>query len=176
MGMMEDFIRLNQLVRDLTLGLMSTGEGTTPKLTCQVIREDEPDLFARFGRKCVVNLCKEFQYSELPTESARLQEAFEVLNRQYFAGTLPPFTICVVVDVAYWDGRKGGECDSGVVDFERQLITIGYTGDDTEERNLLLHMTRAAHPEGIFWDETLRAEIRRLLALGAPMEFLQLEH
>jgi hypothetical protein len=168
----DDFVRLDQLVKDITIWETSNG-GTTPELTCDAIREDAPDLFVRFGRECIIALAKEFQSAELPTESARLQVAFENLNRQFFGGTLPHFIICVVVDVACWDGRKGGECDSGAVDFERQLITIGYTGDNTEERFLLLHMARAAHPEGSFWDEILRAEIRRLLALGAPLEFLQ---
>jgi hypothetical protein len=75
---------------------------------------------------------------------------------------------------AFWDGRKGRESDSGFVDFERQFITIRYAGDDSEPRMLLFHMARAVNPPGNYWDETWCGEIRRLLALGAPMEFVEL--
>jgi hypothetical protein len=168
-----DSIRLRQLVTDLTVELMSWG-GTTPKETCEIIAEDAPDLWTQFGAEHIFALVGAVQYSELPAESARLQEAFRTFNDQYFAGRLPKYIVCVVYDVAFWDGRRGGESDSGFVDFDRQLITIGYTGEDSERSMLLFHMAHAVNPQGTYWDDAWREEIRRLLALGAPVEFVEL--
>jgi len=71
---------------------------------------------------------------------------FRTFNEKYFAGTLPDYIICVVYDVSFWQGREGAEPSSGFIDFDRQLITLGYTGQGFEPSVLLHHMTRAAPP------------------------------
>ena len=135
--------RLRQLVTDLTLELINAG-GTTPEVTCEIVVARAPDLWAKFGHARILSLCEEVQHSELPVESARMQEMFRTFNEKYFAGTLPEYIICVVYDVSFWQGREGTEPSSGFVDFDRQLITLGYTGKGFEPSVLLHHMTRAA--------------------------------
>jgi hypothetical protein len=173
MVLTDEFGRLTQLVKDLTVELMSAG-GTTPEDTCEFIAEEAPDLWTIFGGELIFSLVEELQYSELPAESAGLQQMFRTFNDQYFAGRLPEFIICVVYDVAFWNGRKGGESDSGFVDFDRQLITIGRTDNDSEGSMLLSHMAHAVNPQGRYGDPAWCAEIRRLLALGAPVECIGL--
>jgi hypothetical protein len=173
MARKTDLARLRKLATDLIVELMDCGGGK-PEDTCRSIAEDAPGLWAKFGPTCILNLVKEIQYAELPEESARLQGMFQIFNDQYFDGRLPKFIVRVVYDVAFWDGRKGGESDSGFVDFDRQLITIGYAADGSEPKMLLFHMARAVNPPGHYWDEAWSQEIRRLLALGAPMEFVEL--
>ena len=170
--MADDFPRLRQLVTDLTLELIDCG-GTTPKATCKIIAECAPDLWATFGRARILGLCEEVQHSELPLESARMQETFRTFNDKYFAGILPDYIICVVYDVSFWQGREGTEPSSGFIDSDRQLITLGYTGRGSEPSVLLHHMIHAANPQ---WgslsceDQAFRAEEERLRALDAPVD------
>jgi len=138
-----DLTRLRKLVTDLTLELINSG-GTTPQVTCEMIVASAPDLWAKFGRARILSVCEEVQHSELPAESARMQEMFRTFNEKYFAGTLPEYIICVVYDVSFWQGREGTEPSAGFVDFDRQLITLGYTGQGFEPSVLLHYMTRAA--------------------------------
>ena len=135
--------RLRQLVTDLTLELINSG-GTTPEVTCEIIVARAPDLWVKFGSARILSLCEEVQHSELPVESARMQAMFRTFNQKYFAGTLPDYIICVVYDVNFWQGRKSTEPSLGFIDFDRQLITLGYTGQGLEPSVLLHHMTRAA--------------------------------
>ena len=100
--------RLRQLVTDVTLELINSG-GTTPEVTCEIIAASAPDLWVKFGRARILSLCEEVQHSELPAESARMQEMFRTFNEKYFAGTLPDYIICVVYDVSFWQGREGTE-------------------------------------------------------------------
>ena len=137
--------RLRQLVTDLTLDLINSG-GTTPEVTCDIIVARAPDLWTKFGRERILSMCEEVQHSEIPVESARMQEMFRTYNEKYFAGTLPDYIICVVYDVNFWEGREETQPSSGFVDFDRQLITLGYTGRGLESAALLHHMTRAATP------------------------------
>jgi hypothetical protein len=168
-----DLTRLRQLVTDLTLELLDNG-GTSPRATCDLIAEDAPDLWTRFGRARILSLCEEVQYSELPEDSARLQELFRTFNQKYFGGALPDFAICAVYDANFWQDSKSGEQSPGFVDFEREMIIIGYTGRGFGPTMLLHFMIHAAHPE---WcatncqEEPFLAEQERLRGLGAPVEF-----
>ena len=140
-----DLTRLRKLVMAFTLDFINS-VGTTPQVTCEMIVEIAPDFCAKFGRAHILSLCEEVQHAELPMESAHMQEMFRTFNDKYFAGTLPEYIICVVYDVSFWQGREGAEPSSGFVDFDRQLITLGYTGQGFEPSALLHHMTRAATP------------------------------
>jgi hypothetical protein len=122
-----DLTRLRRLVKDLTLELLDDG-GTSPRATCDLIAEVAPDLWTRFGRARILSLCEEVQYSEIPEDSARLQELFRTFNQKYFDGTLSDFAICAVYDANFWQDSESGEQSAGFVDFDRQLIIIGYTG------------------------------------------------
>jgi hypothetical protein len=137
--------RLRQLITDLTLELINSG-GTTPEVTCEIIVARAPDLWVKFGRARILSLCEEVQHSELPVESARMQEMFRTFNEKYFAGTLPDYIICVVYDVNFWQGRESTVPSLGFIDFDRRLITLGYTGQGFEPSVLLHHMTCAATP------------------------------
>ena len=166
--------RLRQLVTDLTLELINSG-GTTPEVTCEIIVARAPDLWVKFGSARILSLCEEVQHSELPAESARMQEMFRTFNEKYFAGTLPDYIICVVYDVSFWQGREGTEPSSGFVDFDRQLITLGYTGQGFEPSVLLHHMIHAANPSFTCKDQAFHAEVERLQALGAPVGITPLQ-
>jgi hypothetical protein len=168
----EAFERLERLAKDLT-GELVYEFGTTPQKTCEIIADNAPDLWAAFGPKFVLGLVEKIQYSELPAESARLQETFRTLNRKYFDGKIPGYVICAVYDVNYWEGSKSTEPCSGFIDFDRRLITIGYSGQGLGPSYLLHFMIHAANPEWPKMDcqhQEFLAEEKRLRALGAPVD------
>ncbi len=169
-----DLTRLRKLVTAFTLDFMNSG-GTTPEVTCEMIVEIAPDLWARFGRARMLSMCEEVQHAELPVESARMQEMFRTFNEKYFGGKLPDYIICVVYDVSFWQGREGAEPSSGFVDIDRQLITLGYTGQGFEPAVLLHHMIHAANPSFTCNDQAFHVEVERLQALGAPVGITSLQ-
>ncbi|HEY4364199.1 MAG TPA: hypothetical protein VGN17_24730 [Bryobacteraceae bacterium] len=164
----RELVRLRLLAISLTLGLIEGG-GTTPQESCEGIAEEEPELWEKFGSERVLRLCEQAQRSELPEESARLQELFQEFNQRYFARTLPNYTVRLVVDVSYWRGWETGLSKS-FVDFQHQVITLGYVNESKNLSELLCHMVRIAHPDCNYLEPAFLKEIERLRAMGAPVD------
>jgi hypothetical protein len=79
--------------------------GTTPEATCDGVADEDPDLYAAFGKDLVLRLCQVIHYSEIPQASKCLQEQFGAFNRDYFGGRLSDYEVRVVYDASFW-GRN----------------------------------------------------------------------
>jgi hypothetical protein len=102
---------LKRLAAALTVVFTDYG-GTAPWATCESVAEVAPELYEQFGEDRVLALCEEIQYSEIPEQSALLQEMFDSFNLQYFDGGLPDYKILVVYDVWYWEKGLCGSTET----------------------------------------------------------------
>ena len=155
---------------------------TWPEYLSEQIAEVAPDLYAEFGGDRIVALAKDLQRAEFPEQAEQLQEVFRAFNVQYFSGRLPEYRILVVNDVTDWQGKLLGDPDfpyavTGFIDFSGRRIVIGVRAGlvpgATIEGTLLHEMAHAATDgeHGDLW----KAEIARLLLLGAPVNEFDLE-
>jgi hypothetical protein len=146
------------------------------------IAEVAPDLYAEFGGDRIVALGEELQRAEFPEQSKKLQELFRAFNLKYFSGRLPEYRILVVYDVTDWKAKLLGDPDSpyavtGFIDFSGRRIVIrvraGLVPRATIQGTLLYEMVHAATygEHGDLW----KAEIARLVLLGAPVNEFDLE-
>jgi hypothetical protein len=125
----------------------------------------------------VLALCEEIQQSEIPEQSALLQETFERFKQQYFARCLPDYKILGVYDVWYWETQRCGypppsvlPAATGFIDFPARQIFVRYLGQFTigmtVEGHLIDEMARAARDGG--HGKNWKSEMARLKELGAP--------
>ncbi len=170
---------MKRLVAAMTIVLIDLG-GTTPGSTCDVIAGDFPNLYHRLGEECILALCEEIQYSEIPEQPAQCLEMFRKFNLRYFAGRLPEYRVFVVYDVWYWETTRCGYQPTfpsafegaGFVDFAQRRIFIRFlpnlSDGWTMAATLLHEMAHAA--TGGDHDEYWISEMSRLKLLGAPIE------
>jgi hypothetical protein len=169
---------LRLLAAAVTILLTDYG-GTTPAATCAAIAEETPQLFDAFGEEHVLAVCEEIQHSEMPSQSALLQEMLQRFNTQYFAGRLPDYRILVVYDVWHWATEQYGyepefppaaeSC--GFIDFPARQIFIrflGYHSIGSTMAETLIHEMAHAATDGNH-DANWQAEMTRLKRHGAPV-------
>jgi hypothetical protein len=169
--MVEKMTQLEKIIFDMTVEFIDCG-GTTPIQTYEALVEEFPDLMATLDQRDVIAICEKIQTSEIPEESQRFQELFEIFNLRYFEGRLPKHVVQVVIDVNYWANEYffNGNClddfSSGYIDEANKRIYLR-KGDQPLE-GLLLHEMGHAATTGEHDDEWY-TEMRRLSALGAPV-------
>ena len=169
--MVEKMTRLEKIIFDLTVEAIDCG-GTTPIQTYEALVEEFPEHFAPLDQRDVIAICKKIQTSEIPEESQRFQELFQIFNLRYFEGRLPKHVVQVVIDVNYWaneyffNGYGLDHFSSGYIDEANKRIFLRH--GDLPLEGLLLHEMAHAATTGEHDDEWY-TEMRRLSALGAPV-------
>jgi hypothetical protein len=178
----KGMLRLYVAMTELLESYCGLGCGSA-EFTCEQIAEVAPDLYQEFGRDRILALGKELLEAEFPTQSEKLQEMFQAFNVKYFSGRLPEYRILVVFDVAYWQTERLGYLVSepyaitGFIDFWGRIIVVGVRAGlvpgVTIQGTLLHEMAHAATDgeHGDLW----KAEIARLVLLGAPVDEFDLE-
>ena len=178
----KGMLRLYVAMTELLESYCGLGYGS-PEVTCDQIAEVAPDLYEEFGRDRILALGEELLPAEFPEQSEKLQEMFQAFNVKYFSGRLPEYRILVVFDVPYWQTERLGYQVSepyavrGFIDFSGRIILVGVRAGlipgATIQGTLLYEMVHAATDgeHGDLW----KAEIARLVLLGAPVDEFDLE-
>jgi hypothetical protein len=177
-GMLRLYVAMTELLESYC----NLGCGS-PEVTCEQIAEVAPDLYQEFGRDRILALGEELLPAEFPEQSEKLQEMFQAFNVKYFSGRLPEYRILVVFDVPYWQmGRLGYPVSephaiTGFIDSSGRIILVGVRAGllrgATIQGTLLHEMAHAATDDE--HGDLFKAEIARLILLGAPVNECDLE-
>jgi hypothetical protein len=176
-GMLRLLVAVTELVESDT-GFCCTW----PEYLSEQIAEVAPDLYAEFGGDRIVALGEELQRAEFPELAEKLQGIFRAFNVKYFSGRLPEYRILVVHDVPerqreLFDDPTLAHAVTGFIDFSGRIIVVGVRAGlvpgATIQGTLLHEMAHAATDgeHGDLW----KAEIARLVLLGAPVDEFDLE-
>ena len=160
--------RLERLVEATIVQLMDAG-GTYPYITCDLVAEEATDLYNLLGEDRVFALCERIQRSDVPVESACLQEMFRSFNSKYFGGRLPEHEVQVVYDIEAWVGQDTSrDVKSGYLDPDLHRIVIRLS----ELRGIMicsLIKEMACAASSPFDHNKWVTEMSRLKELGAPI-------
>jgi hypothetical protein len=165
----EDSLR--PIIKYWIVELMDCG-GTNPSATCEVVAEEEPDLYKAVGGERVLALCQELHRLEDLVLSDWYGVKLRLFDKKYFDGRLRGYRVRAVYDIWLWICIPFDHFRRSYVDLAGRQIFVEVTqcgGFSDMERHLIHNMAHAATVTTSDDDVEWQREMKRLSELGAPV-------